>query len=79
MDGLCGYPITPSTPIAEDFAKESAKGQKNLFGNVTKQAIFLKRNAAILNKTNKLVRKSTHGIHDSFRIYLLKLSVKIEN
>ena len=20
VDGLCGYPITPSTPIAEDFA-----------------------------------------------------------
>ncbi len=32
VDGLCGYPITPSTPIAEDFAKASAHGQKNLFG-----------------------------------------------
>ncbi len=32
VDGLCGYPITPSTPIAEDFAKASAMGQKNLFG-----------------------------------------------
>ena len=21
VDGLCGYPITPSTPIAENFAK----------------------------------------------------------
>ena len=32
VDGLCGYPITPSTPIAEEFAKASAQGQKNLFG-----------------------------------------------
>lgn len=32
VDGLCGYPITPSTPIAESFAKASAQGQKNLFG-----------------------------------------------
>ncbi|UCD32462.1 MAG: 2-oxoacid:acceptor oxidoreductase family protein, partial [Desulfobacterales bacterium] len=32
VDGLCGYPITPSTPIAEDFAKAAAQGQKNLFG-----------------------------------------------
>jgi pyruvate-ferredoxin/flavodoxin oxidoreductase len=32
VDGLCGYPITPSTPIAEDFANASAQGQKNLFG-----------------------------------------------
>jgi pyruvate-ferredoxin/flavodoxin oxidoreductase len=32
IDGLCGYPITPSTPIAEDFAKAAAYGQKNLFG-----------------------------------------------
>ncbi len=32
VDGLCGYPITPSTPIAESFAKASAEGQKNLFG-----------------------------------------------
>jgi pyruvate-ferredoxin/flavodoxin oxidoreductase len=33
VDGLCGYPITPSTPIAETFAKVAAHGQKNLFGN----------------------------------------------
>ncbi len=32
VDGLCGYPITPSTPIAEDFARVAANGQKNLFG-----------------------------------------------
>ena len=32
VDGLCGYPITPSTPIAESFAKAAAHGQKNLFG-----------------------------------------------
>ncbi len=32
VDGLCGYPITPSTAIAEDFAKAAANGQKNLFG-----------------------------------------------
>jgi len=32
VDGLCGYPITPSTPIAEDFAKAAAEGHKNLFG-----------------------------------------------
>lgn len=32
VDGLCGYPITPSTPIAENFAKAAASGQKNLFG-----------------------------------------------
>jgi len=32
VDGLCGYPITPSTPIAEDFAKAASQGQKNLFG-----------------------------------------------
>uniref|UniRef100_A0A7C5EQ58 4Fe-4S dicluster domain-containing protein n=1 Tax=Desulfobacca acetoxidans TaxID=60893 RepID=A0A7C5EQ58_9BACT len=32
VDGLCGYPITPSTPIAEQFAKAAANGQKNLFG-----------------------------------------------
>jgi pyruvate-ferredoxin/flavodoxin oxidoreductase len=31
-DGLCGYPITPSTPIAEGFAKAASQGQKNLFG-----------------------------------------------
>ncbi|MGD9505793.1 MAG: thiamine pyrophosphate-dependent enzyme [Syntrophobacteraceae bacterium] len=31
VDGLCGYPITPSTPIAEDFAKASASGVKNIF------------------------------------------------
>ena len=33
VDGLCGYPITPSTPIAETFAKASAMGKKNIFGN----------------------------------------------
>ncbi|MGD0828466.1 MAG: hypothetical protein ABSA09_10345, partial [Desulfobaccales bacterium] len=33
VDGLCGYPITPSTPIAENFAKAAAAGQKNLFGH----------------------------------------------
>lgn len=33
VDGLCGYPITPSTPIAEDFAKAAANGAKNLFGD----------------------------------------------
>ena len=33
VDGLCGYPITPSTPIAETFARVAANGQKNLFGN----------------------------------------------
>ena len=32
MDGLCGYPITPSTPIAEKFARAASNGQKNLFG-----------------------------------------------
>ncbi len=32
VDGLCGYPITPSTPIAENFAKAAAQGQKNIFG-----------------------------------------------
>src|SRR4030042_5715168 len=32
VDGLCGYPITPSTPIAEQFALAAAQGQKNLFG-----------------------------------------------
>ena len=32
VDGLCGYPITPSTPIAEDFARTAANGAKNLFG-----------------------------------------------
>ncbi|MEJ5330824.1 MAG: 2-oxoacid:acceptor oxidoreductase family protein [Desulfobaccales bacterium] len=31
-DGLCGYPITPSTPIAEQFARTAAMGQKNLWG-----------------------------------------------
>ncbi|MBW2193955.1 MAG: hypothetical protein JRF27_09255 [Deltaproteobacteria bacterium] len=31
VDGLCGYPITPSTPIAEDFAKAASMGQKNIF------------------------------------------------
>jgi len=33
VDGLCGYPITPSTPIAENFARAAAAGQKNLFGH----------------------------------------------
>jgi pyruvate-ferredoxin/flavodoxin oxidoreductase len=33
VDGLCGYPITPSTPIAEDFARAAANGTKNLFGH----------------------------------------------
>jgi pyruvate-ferredoxin/flavodoxin oxidoreductase len=33
VDGLCGYPITPSTPIAEDFARAAANGAKNLFGD----------------------------------------------
>jgi len=33
VDGLCGYPITPSTPIAENFARVAANGQKNLFGH----------------------------------------------
>jgi pyruvate-ferredoxin/flavodoxin oxidoreductase len=33
VDGLCGYPITPSTPIAETFARVAANGKKNLFGN----------------------------------------------
>ena len=33
VDGLCGYPITPSTPIAENFARVAAAGQKNLFGH----------------------------------------------
>ena len=32
VDGLCGYPITPSTAIAEDFAKAAADGKKNVFG-----------------------------------------------
>ena len=33
VDGLCGYPITPSTPLAESFARAASAGQKNLFGN----------------------------------------------
>jgi pyruvate-ferredoxin/flavodoxin oxidoreductase len=33
VDGLCGYPITPSTPIAEDFARAAANGTRNLFGH----------------------------------------------
>src|SRR4030043_1984720 len=33
VDGLCGYPITPSTPIAENFAKAAAHGESNLFGH----------------------------------------------
>lgn len=32
VDGLCGYPITPSTPIAEDFSRAVADGVQNLFG-----------------------------------------------
>ncbi len=32
VDGLCGYPITPSTPVAEEFAKAASNGVKNLFG-----------------------------------------------
>ena len=32
VDGLCGYPITPSTPIAESFAMAASEGQKNQFG-----------------------------------------------
>ncbi len=32
VDGLCGYPITPSTPIAEDFSRAAASGVKNVFG-----------------------------------------------
>lgn len=33
VDGLCGYPITPSTPIAEGFARAAAQGMQNLFGH----------------------------------------------
>ncbi len=33
VDGLCGYPITPSTPIAEGFASAAASGKENLFGH----------------------------------------------
>lgn len=33
VDGLCGYPITPSTPVAEDFARAASDGIKNLFGH----------------------------------------------
>jgi pyruvate-ferredoxin/flavodoxin oxidoreductase len=33
VDGLCGYPITPSTPIAENFARVAANGARNLFGH----------------------------------------------
>jgi pyruvate-ferredoxin/flavodoxin oxidoreductase len=33
VDGLCGYPITPSTPLAENFARAASAGQKNLFAN----------------------------------------------
>ena len=33
VDGLCGYPITPSTPIAETFARAASQGQKNIFGH----------------------------------------------
>ena len=33
VDGFCGYPITPSTPLAEYFARAASAGQKNLFGH----------------------------------------------
>ncbi len=33
VDGLCGYPITPSTPIAEGFATAAANGEENIFGH----------------------------------------------
>jgi pyruvate-ferredoxin/flavodoxin oxidoreductase len=33
VDGFCGYPITPSTPVAEEFAKAAAEGARNLFGH----------------------------------------------
>ncbi len=33
VDGLCGYPITPSTPVAENFARAAANGQKSIFGH----------------------------------------------
>ncbi|HYA39990.1 MAG TPA: hypothetical protein VEF34_01700, partial [Syntrophobacteraceae bacterium] len=33
VDGFCGYPITPSTPVAEDFSKAAANGVRNLFGH----------------------------------------------
>ncbi len=33
VDGFCGYPITPSTPVAEDFAKAASNGVRNLFGH----------------------------------------------
>lgn len=33
VDGFCGYPITPSTPVAEDFARAASNGVRNLFGN----------------------------------------------
>ncbi len=33
VDGFCGYPITPSTPVAEDFSRAAANGIKNIFGN----------------------------------------------
>ncbi len=33
VDGLCGYPITPSTPVAENFARAAAQGVTNLFGH----------------------------------------------
>src|SRR5512139_2104914 len=28
VDGLCGYPITPSTPLAESFARAASAGQQ---------------------------------------------------
>ena len=33
VDGFCGYPITPSTPLAESFSRAASAGQKNLFGH----------------------------------------------
>jgi len=33
VDGFCGYPITPSTPLAESFSRAASSGQKNIFGH----------------------------------------------
>jgi len=33
VDGFCGYPITPSTPLAESFSRAASAGQKNIFGH----------------------------------------------
>ena len=33
VDGLCGYPITPSTPVAEEFSKAASNGVRNIFGH----------------------------------------------